>query len=103
LPGGSQRARSRGSRAADIVSDCSEPIDMAVVERLRTLRSVLASEQSVPAYRIFSNKTLEAIARAQPSSLDELAGVRGIGPSRLDAYGKTILTALAGDHGGPAT
>jgi ATP-dependent DNA helicase RecQ len=103
LPGGSQRVRSRGSRAADIVSDCSEPIDMAVVERLRTLRSVLASEQSVPAYRIFSNKTLEAIARAQPSSLDELAGVRGIGPSRLDAYGKTILTALAGDHGGPAT
>ncbi len=79
-----------------IVIDASEPVDCDAVERLRALRSNLAAARSVPAYVIFSNKTLEAIARAQPVSIDELAGVHGIGPSRLDNYGEPILTALRG-------
>jgi superfamily II DNA helicase RecQ len=48
----------------------------------------------VPAYVVFSNKTLEALARARPASRDELLAVSGIGPSRAEAYGDAILEAL---------
>ena len=72
------------------------PPDAIAMERLKTLRSHLASEHSVPAYRIFSNRTLEELARAQPATLEELSRVHGIGPGRLQTYGSQILQALAG-------
>jgi superfamily II DNA helicase RecQ len=65
-----------------------------MVECLRALRSELAAKNSVPAYVIFSNKTMEAIARACPQSTEELAAVPGIGPGRLSDYGEKILAAL---------
>ena len=91
--GGSLSSKGR----AIVVEDVSGvPLDPVLVERLRALRSDLAAAKSVPAYVIFSNRTLEAIARAKPSSEDELLAVPGIGPSRLDAYGKAILAAVQG-------
>ena len=70
-------------------------IDTELVERLRELRSRLASDRSVPAYVIFSNRTLEELARAKPRTEGELLGVPGIGPSRLEEFGGDILAALS--------
>jgi ATP-dependent DNA helicase RecQ len=89
---GSRKARkSAPAPAADL-----GPVDQALAERLRALRSELAAASAVPAYVIFSNKTLDAIARARPRSEEELSAVPGIGPSRLDAYGEKILAVIQG-------
>ena len=64
-------------------------------ERLRTWRGATAKEQGVPAYVVFHDATLRAIAVAAPSSLAELAGINGVGESKLAKYGESILELLA--------
>jgi superfamily II DNA helicase RecQ len=54
----------------------------------------------VPAYVFFDDRTLEAIARRAPRTLDELRAVPGIGPARAARYGEAIL-ALVNDHEPP--
>ena len=48
-----------------------------------------------PAYTVFSDATLEAIAVANPTSVDELARIKGVGPSKLQQYGDAVLRQLA--------
>jgi ATP-dependent DNA helicase RecQ len=63
---------------------------------LRELRARLAREQNVPAYVIFHDSTLAAIAENDPQDLDELAEIQGLGARKLDRYGDAVLEALAG-------
>jgi len=63
-------------------------------ERLRALRAQLAKEQGVPAYVIFHDATLMAIASAAPDSLDELGAISGVGARKLERYGAAVLEAL---------
>jgi ATP-dependent DNA helicase RecQ len=93
---GAGNARNAGSTRADTAEPDAPPPDPELVDRLRSLRNQLAVAQSVPAYVIFNNKTLDAIARRRPTSETELAAVPGIGPGRLDAYGADILAAIRG-------
>jgi DNA helicase-2/ATP-dependent DNA helicase PcrA len=44
-----------------------------------------------PAYTVFDDKTLAAIASALPSSTAELAAVKGVGPAKLESYGDDVL------------
>ena len=64
-------------------------------ERLRAWRRDRASEQHVPPYVIFQDKTLLEIAQAQPGDLTALAALPGVGQSKLDRYGKGVLETLA--------
>jgi DNA helicase-2/ATP-dependent DNA helicase PcrA len=48
-----------------------------------------------PAYTVFADSTLDAIAQANPSSLDELARLKGVGPAKLEQYGDGVLRVLA--------
>jgi superfamily II DNA helicase RecQ len=48
-----------------------------------------------PAYTVFADATLDAIARANPSSVDELARIKGVGPAKLDQYAHSVLKVLA--------
>jgi DNA helicase-2/ATP-dependent DNA helicase PcrA len=64
----------------------------ALFERLRALRRELAKGK--PAYTVFDDKTLRAIAAAAPVSLRELAAIRGVGPAKLDLYGGAILAVV---------
>jgi len=48
-----------------------------------------------PAYTVFADATLDAIAQANPSSLTELARIKGVGPAKLDLYGDSVLRVLA--------
>jgi DNA helicase II / ATP-dependent DNA helicase PcrA len=65
-------------------------------ERLRAWRSRTAQAASVPAYVVFTDATLQAIAETRPSSLRELAGLPGIGSRKLDLYGDDVLGAISG-------
>ena len=62
---------------------------------LREWRTTMAREQNVPAYVIFNDATLRAIAEMAPRDLDELSTVSGIGSSKLERYGDAVLELFA--------
>jgi ATP-dependent DNA helicase RecQ len=76
--------------AADLTAE-----QEAVFERLRAWRGATAKEQGVPAYVVFHDATMRAIAVASPSSLVELAGISGVGEAKLAKYGASVLELLA--------
>jgi DNA helicase-2/ATP-dependent DNA helicase PcrA len=70
--------------------------DAELFARLRAWRKRQAEAQSVPAYVVFSDATLVAIADACPDSRAALAKVAGVGPAKLDRYAEPVLAVLAG-------
>jgi ATP-dependent DNA helicase RecQ len=73
----------------------ANPVDDPLFERLRAWRAEAAREHGVPAYVIFHDATLRAIAEIQPTSLHDLRGVAGIGAKKLEAYGDAILEVVS--------
>jgi DNA helicase II / ATP-dependent DNA helicase PcrA len=65
-------------------------------ERLRAWRKQQADFDAVPAYVVFSNATLDALAAAAPGSVAELAGIPGIGPVKREKYGNEVV-AIVGE------
>ena len=63
---------------------------------LKAWRFEVAKEHNLPAYVIFHDATLAALAQSAPQSLDELQGISGIGARKLDAYGAAVLRVLGG-------
>jgi len=58
---------------------------------LKAWRAEVAREHNLPAYVIFHDATLAAIAEAAPQSLADLQGISGIGTKKLEAYGEQVL------------
>ncbi|GAA3886860.1 DNA helicase RecQ [Leifsonia kafniensis] len=84
---------SRGSskaKAADL-----SPADEELFEALRAWRSAESREQGVPAYIVFGDATLIAIAAAKPASLGDLDGITGIGAKKLESYGQKVIDVVA--------
>lgn len=77
--------------------DCPSTYDEALLERMRDWRRRTAQEQKVPAYVIFTDATLQAIAEQEPSSVSQLSAVSGIGTVKLDRYGEAVLALVTGD------
>lgn len=69
-------------------------VDDTLFERLRALRRRLAEEQGVPAYVVFSDATLAAMAALRPQTTEELLRVSGVGQAKLARYGQAFLTVL---------
>jgi DNA helicase-2/ATP-dependent DNA helicase PcrA len=69
------------------------PTCLEAAERLRTWRTERARSSGRPAYTVFDDKTLKALAAALPTSESGLAAIPGIGPVKLETYGPE-LTAL---------
>ena len=67
---------------------------LARFEALKAWRSEVAKEHGLPAYVIFQNVTLAEMAKQQPSTLDELGGISGVGAKKLEAYGRELLRVL---------
>jgi ATP-dependent DNA helicase RecQ len=65
-------------------------------ERLRSLRRLLADEQGVPPYVVFTDLTLREMSRLRPASLLEMSAVRGVGVAKLERYGRTFLRVIEG-------
>ena len=70
---------------------CPSDINEELFDRLRQWRSAQAKERSVPAFVVFTDATMIAIAEQLPSDLEGLAGIPGIGPAKLDLYGEVLL------------
>ncbi len=63
---------------------------------LKAWRAEVAKEHNLPAYVIFHDATLAAIAARAPQSLDDLQGITGIGAKKLEAYGQEVLRVVRG-------
>jgi ATP-dependent DNA helicase RecQ len=70
------------------------PEQEAVFGQLRAWRGATAKEQGVPAYVVFHDATLRAIAVTAPATLGELAAINGVGETKLAKYGEGILAVL---------
>ncbi len=77
--------------------------DAATFGRLRAWRKKQADAQSVPAFVVFSDATLVAIADRAPANESELAQVPGVGPTKLQRYATVVLAVLAGEDPEPVT
>ena len=85
---GAERARMR-------CRTCPPTASEVTVDLLRTWRLERAREREVPAYVIFTDATMEALAEALPRDTDELLAISGIGPDKIDRYGDLLLALLA--------
>ncbi|MDQ4029836.1 MAG: HRDC domain-containing protein, partial [Actinomycetota bacterium] len=75
--------------------DGGGPVDEGLFERLRLWRLDRAREADVPAFVVFSDKTLRALAAARPGDPRALAAVPGIGPAKLERYGSELLALVS--------
>ncbi len=73
------------------------PADGALFERLRRWRLEQARERKQPAFCVFTDATLGAIARVKPGTLAELAAIGGIGARKLHDYGPGVLAVVGSD------
>jgi ATP-dependent DNA helicase RecQ len=89
-----RRGGGKKARKAAATSPSLAPAENSLFEALRTLRAELAREQNLPAYVIFHDATLRAMAAQRPRSLDELARVNGVGASKLERYGERMLAVI---------
>jgi DNA helicase-2/ATP-dependent DNA helicase PcrA len=78
--------------------DCPSDLDEGLYERLREWRMDQAKELGQPAYCVFTDKTLLAIAEAVPADASELAAIAGVGGRKLDRFGADVLSLCAGEE-----
>jgi len=114
-PAGPSRPRTRGTLLSAHCRSCGRPLseaaerkvgrhlgcpatfDEATMNRLREWRRQEAAEQKLPAYCVFTDATLIALAEARPRSAAELAKVQGLGPAKVSKYGEQVLAILAAE------
>ena len=89
------RAATRGAAdpASELVLDGA---DARLFASLKTLRNAIAREQQVPAYVVFSDRTLAELAARKPRTAAGLLEVHGVGQAKLDKYGERFLAAIVG-------
>ncbi|WP_341358692.1 ATP-dependent DNA helicase UvrD2 [Georgenia sp. M64] len=90
----SRRGAAR-ARTESFLSD--NPADAELFERLRGWRGDVARAISKPAYTVLHDTTLQAIATAKPKDLRQLGVLRGIGATKLEAYGPQVLAVVRGE------
>jgi DNA helicase II / ATP-dependent DNA helicase PcrA len=75
---------------------CPSTMDEELYERLREWRLGTATAQQVPAYVVFTDATLMALAERRPTSTAQLTDIAGIGPRKLGLYGEAVLALIGG-------
>jgi ATP-dependent DNA helicase RecQ len=95
----SSPAERKGKRSA---SGTAKPAPIALndagqqrYEALKAWRAEVARSHNLPAYVIFHDATLAAIAQTEPQDLEALQGIAGIGAKKLEAYGEEVLRVVA--------
>jgi len=68
--------------------------DVEVYDKLRDLRTQIASEKGIPPYIVFSDKTLKDLSVKIPQDKEAMLSVHGIGEVKFERYGKEFLTLL---------
>jgi DNA helicase-2/ATP-dependent DNA helicase PcrA len=80
--------------------DCPSSYDEDLYDALRAWRKQRASAEKVPAYCIFTDATLTALAELRPVDMAGLVAVPGIGAVKLDKYGDDVLLLCGGGSAG---
>ena len=73
--------------------------DAGLLSLLKAKRRALAEAQKVPAYVVFTDRTLIEMAERRPDSLDAMAGITGVGAKKLETYGAVFLQVITGEAG----
>ncbi len=109
-PAGKSRSRSRKAMVCRICQsalasskernrgycdDCPVPYDEELFGSLKAWRKERADAESVPAYVVFSDATLEALAEVRPTDRQALLRINGIGAAKLEKYADDVLEILA--------
>ena len=76
--------------------DCPPRYDEAVFAALRDWRAATARAAGVPAYVVFTDATLEAIAERRPAAVGDLVGIAGVGATKLDRWGPSVVDVVSG-------
>ena len=87
-----------------VAADEREPVvraqvadeDLGLLALLKSKRRALAEAQNVPAYVVFPDKTLIEMAEKKPATLDQMAGITGVGARKLESYGAAFLEVITG-------
>jgi hypothetical protein len=91
------RPGTAAGRLVDVGGD-DGPADPALLEALKAWRTRTAAATNSPAFLIFHDRTLEAVAVRKPASVRELGAIPGIGPAKLERFGDDLLE-LVDAHG----
>jgi ATP-dependent DNA helicase RecQ len=97
IPGSRNRASRSKSRRGDLAAlpagqgAANNPV---LVTALRAWRSEVARKRGVPAYVVLHDSTIDGIATARPTTLDQLRGVAGIGDKKLEHYGEELIAMV---------
>ncbi|WP_096784242.1 DNA helicase RecQ [Rhodobacter sp. CZR27] len=87
------RAAASRPQARALVSEEDAPL----LSALKAKRRALAEAAGVPAYVIFTDRTLIEMAERRPRDLDDMAGITGVGAKKLESYGTTFLAVINGE------
>jgi ATP-dependent DNA helicase RecQ len=103
--------RDRAPRRARGEVESWDGVDRGLFDRLRAFRLTVARARGVPPYVIFHDATLRELARTQPTHVEALQHVYGVGARKAEVYGESIVEAIrshqaaaketAGRPGGP--
>jgi len=90
-----RRAASRHGMETGSARGTDPAPDDDLLRRLKAWRSAEAKRRKVPAYIVFSDATLEALAVRKPLQATDLLEVKGIGPAKFEEYGETLLKMMS--------
>jgi ribonuclease D len=74
------------------------PRHLALLENLLQLRRKIAAAKDRPLFKVFANKSLLALAQAQPATVDEIRRSGALSPKQIDMYGAAVLRAQEQAH-----
>jgi DNA helicase-2/ATP-dependent DNA helicase PcrA len=77
-------------------ASCPSTLDEELLGRLREWRLGIAAAQGVPAYVVFTDATVTALAERRPSAIEQLVDIAGIGPRKVGLYGEAVLALVGG-------
>lgn len=85
------KAAPKGGAPAELA-----PGDKPLLDALKDLRRRLANERDVPAYVIFSDRSLIEMATRKPETLDAMRGIHGVGERKLNDFGPAFIETIRG-------
>jgi ATP-dependent DNA helicase RecQ len=94
LPSNSRRRKTAAKMAPAVAASLTDSGHLRFAA-LKAWRAEVARAHNLPAYVIFHDATLAAIAALAPASLADLQGISGIGAKKLEAYGAEVLRVVA--------
>ncbi len=97
----SGKSRARQTRPAAAEEVALSELGLALFNELKQWRSEQAKSAGVPAFLVFGDAVLRAIAAERPTSVAALGAVRGVGPDKLDRYAAEVLSRCRGDATDP--